>query len=46
MKACGVKHTTCSIDTFNSFYLVMLMNGTLYQGTQGYMCDWHTELDL
>ena len=24
MKARGVKHTTCAIDTFNSFYLVML----------------------
>lgn len=24
MKARRVKHTTCSIDTFNSFYLVML----------------------
>jgi hypothetical protein len=46
MKAREVKHTTSPIDTFNSRYLVMLMNGTLYHGTQGYMCDWHTELDL
>jgi hypothetical protein len=46
MKARGVKHTTCPIDTFNSFYLVMLRDDTIRDGTQGYMCEWHTELDL